>query len=341
MDSKTRIKEYDIAKGIGILLVIIGHNINESSDIRTLIYSFHMPLFFVLSGLVMKKENVESFRREQNLILSYIFYTTVYVLYDLLVRFMVLHSITARQLAWRIYQGASLFGVSVLWFIPTLVGAKLIADWLYRRLTKKSLLLIVCLIQYILSVLIANYISALNIHGTIYYPIVYVIRTNGMSAFVLLGKTFSNDLRVFLGNEGATKDIKRVHYFIVVGALLALFMAYSYTEQTDFHYMKVNNIIATLVTSIAGTIIVLEISKIIGRYMLFSRVLTFFGKHSLFIMVTSEYFKIQTLLQKLYENCSFESRTFAVVSLCLVEIILIKYVEPICNKLISKMSGVL
>ncbi len=44
-----------IAKGIGIILVVVGHFYPDTSplywsDIRIIIYSFHMPLFFVLSG---------------------------------------------------------------------------------------------------------------------------------------------------------------------------------------------------------------------------------------------------------------------------------------------------
>lgn len=44
-----------IAKGIGIILVVVGHFYPKSSptywlEIRKLIYSFHMPLFFILSG---------------------------------------------------------------------------------------------------------------------------------------------------------------------------------------------------------------------------------------------------------------------------------------------------
>ncbi len=44
-----------IAKGIGIILVVVGHFIPASSpgywlSFRQFIYSFHMPLFFLLSG---------------------------------------------------------------------------------------------------------------------------------------------------------------------------------------------------------------------------------------------------------------------------------------------------
>lgn len=40
----------DIAKGIGILLVVIGHLLNSSSLPGMYIYQFHMPFFFLISG---------------------------------------------------------------------------------------------------------------------------------------------------------------------------------------------------------------------------------------------------------------------------------------------------
>lgn len=57
--SSKRYSEIDIARGIGILLVVLGHSLKQTemdtTGIRVLdclIYSFHMPLFFVLSGFV-------------------------------------------------------------------------------------------------------------------------------------------------------------------------------------------------------------------------------------------------------------------------------------------------
>lgn len=48
-----RIKYVDIAKGLAILLVIVGHTI-DIRLVKGLIFSFHMPLFFVLSAYTMK-----------------------------------------------------------------------------------------------------------------------------------------------------------------------------------------------------------------------------------------------------------------------------------------------
>lgn len=53
-----RIGWVDSAKGIGILLVVLGHNqINSYTPLfHNLIYSFHMPLFFMLAGMFLKPE---------------------------------------------------------------------------------------------------------------------------------------------------------------------------------------------------------------------------------------------------------------------------------------------
>lgn len=48
MGKCVRVKWIDYAKGITMLLVIIGHTISDDL-IRGMIFSFHMPLFFMLS----------------------------------------------------------------------------------------------------------------------------------------------------------------------------------------------------------------------------------------------------------------------------------------------------
>ena len=53
---KKRMDYIDIAKGIGIILVILGHR-NISTDIKQFIYTFYMPLFFMLSGYLFKFKN--------------------------------------------------------------------------------------------------------------------------------------------------------------------------------------------------------------------------------------------------------------------------------------------
>lgn len=62
LEKKVRIAWIDNVKGIAILLVVLGHVIQfmycpsnfDQNPVFRVIYSFHMPLFFILSGCVTK-----------------------------------------------------------------------------------------------------------------------------------------------------------------------------------------------------------------------------------------------------------------------------------------------
>lgn len=67
MEKEKRDIFFDIAKGIGIILVVIGHCIPDAStgnisdtflkSIFRIIYSFHMPLFFFVAGIFTFREH--------------------------------------------------------------------------------------------------------------------------------------------------------------------------------------------------------------------------------------------------------------------------------------------
>jgi fucose 4-O-acetylase-like acetyltransferase len=52
--AQQRIEWIDIAKGIAIILVVLGHTLSSSNALWSIIYSFHMPLFFLLAGFTFK-----------------------------------------------------------------------------------------------------------------------------------------------------------------------------------------------------------------------------------------------------------------------------------------------
>lgn len=53
---KCRVEWIDIARGIRIILVVIGHLCEGVKPLHNIIYSFHMPLFFFLSGYCFKEQ---------------------------------------------------------------------------------------------------------------------------------------------------------------------------------------------------------------------------------------------------------------------------------------------
>lgn len=57
---KKRIDYIDVARGIAIVLMIVGHVLEQGRN-RTFIFSFHMPLFIIISGMFFKQKDIKSF----------------------------------------------------------------------------------------------------------------------------------------------------------------------------------------------------------------------------------------------------------------------------------------
>ncbi len=54
--ARPRIRSYDIAKGIAILLCVVGHQADIDPVARALIFSFHMPFFFLVNAAFVSSE---------------------------------------------------------------------------------------------------------------------------------------------------------------------------------------------------------------------------------------------------------------------------------------------
>lgn len=48
---------FDVMKGLGILLVLLGHTWGIPEHLHQAIFSFHMPMFFIVAGYFSKSYN--------------------------------------------------------------------------------------------------------------------------------------------------------------------------------------------------------------------------------------------------------------------------------------------
>lgn len=134
MTANARVLWVDGCKGLAMILVILGHTLR--TDVSLIyIYSFHMPLFFFLSGLVCneKKYKCGSFikSRFNTLVLPYIFFYLLTYLYWLFVE----RSFRPIDMSWwqpllgMIY-GGQWHGLmdhnGILWFLPCLFITELL-----------------------------------------------------------------------------------------------------------------------------------------------------------------------------------------------------------------------
>ena len=80
--STCRLSWLDVLKGIGIILVLVGH-IYANKIVFTWLYSFHMPLFFFAAGWVYKQKPVlaDVKRRIQTIVIPYFTFGFLVLIY--------------------------------------------------------------------------------------------------------------------------------------------------------------------------------------------------------------------------------------------------------------------
>lgn len=90
--SKKRYGFIDAAKALGILFIVLGHVLKDG-DFRRFIYSFHVPLFFFLSGLTYStsKSRYDYIKRKfKTLLLPYAVFSMISIaIYQLLAKYVV------------------------------------------------------------------------------------------------------------------------------------------------------------------------------------------------------------------------------------------------------------
>lgn len=130
-----RFEYIDITKGIGILLVVWGH-ILVAGVSHKVIYAFHMPLFFLISGMLFKRSKYQNLRdflkkRARRLLVPFVIYSVItwliwatfrFVRHDAVVSYWdpLLQTIIAKG------SGAYMVHNSALWFIPCLFATEII-----------------------------------------------------------------------------------------------------------------------------------------------------------------------------------------------------------------------
>lgn len=146
MPDKRRIQWLDHARGFGIVLVVLAHALATAEDngrLYSVIYSFHMPLFFVLSGLargVKPDENIVLTARKlaRTLLVPFVFFGLVTLCYYVVLQKGVTHTLlTPDQIgvaAARIFYGVGpLMPINApLWFFPCMFVTMLFSLTLIR-----------------------------------------------------------------------------------------------------------------------------------------------------------------------------------------------------------------
>ncbi len=280
---KKRLGFFDIAKGIGILLVITAHIEYVDPGIRNYIVSFHMPLFFVVSGMLAcvtneTKRDVKTVvvKKMKRIMLPYLIFSVLFPVIDIIYFYITGNGDPFGCLPQNVYDTAVLYGNSVLWFLPT----AFFGDILFF-ITMKAAMKISERYSAFITVMItlAAACTACILFGhTNDHLVVAFVRFFPAAFFVSAGNLLYSLFagikpgRVILAAAGAA-------------LLVILVFIHGFNGIVDMHFGVYGNPALYFVNALIGSMGVIFISMASDTGRSFP-VIRFYGRNSLFVMIT-------------------------------------------------------
>lgn len=266
--SGKRIEYIDIAKGIGIILVIIGHVVwggyypmPGARTISNFIYSFHMPLFFVISGLCIKdskKNDKKTLKRMAKYYLVPYGVWTVLYLFAFELSAFIQNKASYISLENGIFVHAiTICGIAPLWFLLALFIAEIIVLAIKTVLRdRRRITLFIFLL------------ASLSIVTSIWYNTFEDINLITRNCLIGICRIFPTTLFVFIGYIIKDKMLEYVSWTwkkrgVILMALMVfqIVLCFGWNDAIDVHVFKLANPWLYFVKSLNGTFIVLLISQ--------------------------------------------------------------------------------
>ncbi|MFI3200875.1 MAG: acyltransferase family protein [Eubacteriales bacterium] len=300
-----RLEYLDIAKGIGILLIVMGHAMLGVPDvILWFTKTFHLPLFYIVSGIVIAhgKEVEQPFltickRKCRQLLVPYFIFSFIAIAFVIKEFLMELDNRAyIGVLLVRFIQTFTLSGTSVLWFLPSLLIGELIFIKLLQQISQKSWK--IKALSYLLmslATLVMLYVmvpSKEEFDVTLGWGIYIVesilktlIRAVIAAFFLMIGYGVEYG-RVFVRNK---LEKKNRFPLVVAGGIASYVLCNSIATRNtieDLNRLHVGNPVFFILNAIVGSIFILCFSQLLTYLPIVNRILGYCGKNSLLIMVT-------------------------------------------------------
>lgn len=144
-----RLEWLDMARGISIISIILGH-IYATNVVKIWICSFHVPLFFIISGCLIKYKSHNDLKktiitRVRTVLLPYILFGIIYILIEFILTdfdILILVNDIKHLMMFR--------GVGALWYLPTFFIAECLFIALKNILKKEIIVLATCITLFVL-----------------------------------------------------------------------------------------------------------------------------------------------------------------------------------------------
>lgn len=323
LTTNKRYKHIDVAKGIGVLLVIVGHCL-VYKPVVSVIYSFHVPMFFVLSGLFVKTEdNILEYtsKKIKQLIVPYLVFFCIGALLTFIIPSTRSNIGFGRVFKGLIYADASEFAVGPIWFLMCLFVCSVYFYILDKTIFRKNNVLLMAIVLVVLYSLGSNF---------------DVIWETTLGRYIPYWPPFKLDLAivavVFYSIGYLLKDYilncKIKLSLFIVCAISTLFLSWTNGSVAMGNY---NDSTLFLLFSLTGTILIVYIADKIKE----SKLLLFIGKISLIIFV------LHAIIMRLYSLCLDKCEIYNNIVASVIKTIVVTIVTVLITFFYKKIKSVI
>lgn len=251
-----RIQWVDRCKMIGVFLIVLGHYLPSRDLLRIVIYSFHVPLFFALSGYVFQpKTNFSAFlfRKGKALIAAYFLFTVLslpyYFFYD--------RAALASEVIRKIFfvDGLPIWN-GPLWFLVTLFFVNVICFFACSIRSKHRLLFIAAIAALFL---VAGW--ALDTYVKSFRCWFGMEKAVFLTPFFLMGYL----LRQYQLVEKLRYTGAKTVGLLLLTAALSIIFDYKYPVDISIAAFRLNNYWGLVLTSVLGTLSVIGLGKLMKQ----------------------------------------------------------------------------
>ena len=285
--TKKRIDYLDLAKGIGIILVVAGHSTFMEENLLTWISSFHMPLFFILSGILirLRGEEVKSFRqlitnKVRTIAIPYLCFSIIYIAIDSAYLILKQDNITIVDLQRSAIETVTLYGISVLWFLPALFFAETAFLFTRKKTNHRATIAITVIVAALTAFAIPLFKDNYPMFKSM--PVLWIgyLTTSilrGAIGFVFISIGYFAATFLKEKNKISLKELVLGILFMLLSIAVGLV-----NKRVDLHTLVLNNAIYFYIAAISGAAAVILICRNIKPF----RILKYLGENSLIIMAT-------------------------------------------------------
>ncbi len=350
-DKKKRLDYLDMTKGLGMILVLLGHLQGDSiftfspyiQPLCVFIFSFHMPMFFIVSGILIaiKNDEVKPFRdiakaRFRGIMIPYYWFSFFYLL--VVVWALITGEIAPQTLYLNIWYVLSCYGMNVLWFLPALYLGELLFIRIRRQIRDDVPFVVVIVLSNAI-VYCAAYFIGITKFSTpfaerIHDLLTVILRPVLVCGFISIGyyahKFLKRGSRLgdffnkpLLNEKGKISGKYRLAYIVLGLMLFAVVLCFfRINNGIDFRSLAFRNVFFFFVCALSGSFGMISFCKGLPRIGLFC----YWGIGSLIFMVTHNSQTVLTLSLKaaMYVN-QYLTRARGYICYAIVVVIITAY----------------